>query len=135
MTNHIESACVGFLPSNPDELRVSKNGKDWLTFNIGVGDGDNVQWAKIVVFGEAAQKLSQRLKKGSRVYIEGKISLNEWIGKDQAQHHGLKIIATSVQPLFQIGKKRPPKPKSAGRSMPPGQSYKRDPSLDDSVPW
>jgi single stranded DNA-binding protein len=108
--NGIEAALTGRLGTEP-ELKISQAGKPWAAFNVGVGDGDNVQWVRIAVFGERARELSAVLHKGDRVYVEGAIRLNEWTGKDGEKRAGLSVAAWKCEKLGQIGRNKPPKAK------------------------
>src|SRR5262245_58334659 len=111
MNGSIEVALTGRLGTEP-ELKTSQAGKPWAAFNVGVGDGDNIQWVRIAVFGERAQELSAILRKGDRVYVEGAIRLNEWTGKDGEKHAGLSVAAWKCEKLVQIGRNKPPKAKN-----------------------
>ena len=113
MTSGIECALTGFLPRDPDELRSSKTGLPWLSFSVGVGEGDGKQWVGVVVFGELAEAIAPRLYKGGKVYIEGRLSLDKWRGKDGQQQHRLKVAAFRVEMLNQIGRNRPRKAKGS----------------------
>ena len=103
--NNIEAELIGRLGTEP-ELKTSQAGKPWAAFNVGVGDGDNIQWVRIAVFGERAQELSAILHKGDRVYVEGAIRLNEWTGKDGEKRSGLSVAAWKCEKLGQIGTNR-----------------------------
>jgi single-stranded DNA-binding protein len=48
------------------------------------------------------------------VYVEGRLSLNAWTGKDGQSRTGLSVTAWEVIPLGRIGRKRP-KPASQQR--------------------
>ena len=48
-----------------------------------------------------------RLTKGTRVYVEGRIRINKWTGKDGTENAGLSVAASLVQPLGQIGQRKP----------------------------
>ncbi len=41
------------------------------------------------------------------MYVEGRLSLSAWTGKDGAQRTGLAVTAWEVIPLGRIGRKRP----------------------------
>ena len=129
MTTGIETAFVGFLPSALDELRTSAAGKHWVSFNAGVGEGDDVQWLRVACFGERAVELSGILVKGSKVYVEGRLTLQHWTGKDGAERHGLNVAASKVEPLGLIGRK---KPKAAKPDAPAQRANERP--FDDPLP-
>lgn len=88
------------------ELRRSASGKDWCRLSVGVGEGEETAWVSVSVFEEKARALAG-LNKGAEVYIEGRLSLNTWIGKDGAERTGLSVTASEVIPLGRIGRKRP----------------------------
>jgi single stranded DNA-binding protein len=104
--NGIESAFVGRVATEP-ELRTSSAGKPWAAFNVGVGAGDNIQWARVAVFGEAAECVAGSLEKGDRVYVEGRLQLNEWTAKDGEKRAGLSVAAWKCEKLGQIGRNKP----------------------------
>lgn len=103
----IECAFTGRVGQEP-ALRTSKTGQPWLAVSVAVGSGDDIQWLQVAVFGDPAAELATRLTKGTRVYVEGRLRLNKWT-KDGREHAGLSVAATLVQPLGQIGRKRPGK--------------------------
>ena len=134
----IEVAFTGFLPSEPDGLRTSQAGKPWLAFSAGVGEGDDKQWVRVVVFGERAQEIAPLLHKGGRVYVEGRLSMDQWKGKDGQQKHGLSVAAFRVEVLNQIGRNRPRKAKGrAAAAAPHGQTDNTSTTsgFNDDVPW
>jgi single-strand DNA-binding protein len=95
------------------ELRRSDSGKDWCRLSVGVGEGDEVTWVSVAVFEEKARALAG-LAKGAEVYVEGRLSLNAWTGRDGAERTGLSVAAWRVEVLGRIGKSRPAKaPKHA----------------------
>ena len=128
MTAGIECAFIAFLPADP-ELRTSQAGKPFLTFNAGVGEGDDVQWLRVACFGGRAVELSRILAKGSKVYCEGRLTLQNWTGKDGSERHGLNVAAWRVEPLRQIGRNKPKQAKPDA----PAQRVNERP-FDDPLP-
>lgn len=102
----IEAALSGFLGRDP-EHRATKTGKAMTSASIGVeGHGEeDTQWVRIVAFGDAAKPL-EGLKKGEKVYAEGRLKLETWV-KDGEARHGLTLVAWRVFALGQIGRRRP----------------------------
>ena len=95
------------------ELRTSAAGKDWCRLSVGVGESEEVTWVSVAVFEEKALALAG-LAKGAEVYVEGRLSLSAWTGKDGQQRTGLSVSAWRVEVLGKIGKSRSAKAK-AGR--------------------
>jgi len=97
---------VGKLGSDP-ELRFSQNGKAYarakLTVEIPIVPGDwkgekRTDWYDIICFGATAEHLAESLRKGDRAVVVGRCEVEEWTGKDGAQHTTSKIIADGLGP-------------------------------------
>jgi single-stranded DNA-binding protein len=101
----IEVALFGVLGRDA-ETKVSKSGTPYLRLNIRCGDADAVQWISAMVFGDDVPELAARLEKGSRVYLEGTLKLNEWTGADGGTRHGLSVMSWHCK-LAAIGRNRP----------------------------
>jgi single-stranded DNA-binding protein len=101
----IECALFGSLGRDA-EAKTSKAGKPYLRLNVRVGDGDSGQWITATVFD--ANEIADKLVKGTRVYIEGRIALDEWTAQDGVKRHGLSVMSWHCR-LSQIGRNRPPR--------------------------
>jgi len=108
-TQEIQTATVGLvgkLGSDP-ELRFSQNGKAYARAKLAVetpivpGDWKGEKrsdWYDIVCFGATAEHLAESLRKGDRAVVVGRAEVEEWTGKDGAQHTTSKIIADGLGP-------------------------------------
>jgi single-strand DNA-binding protein len=105
--NAIECAFEGRLGGAPT-LRTSQAGKPWCALNVVHGKDDAATWLSVAVFGSQAETVAG-LEKGALVYIEGRITLDTWQDNEGRERSGLKVAASLVQPLGQIGRKRPAK--------------------------
>jgi single-strand DNA-binding protein len=121
------------------ELRRVRNGELAMTsFSVAVEDGDKGNdgdtqptWVRVVLFGDRAEELVDRLTKGTRCYCEGRTTLNTWTGRDGIERTGLSVVATVVQPLGQIGRRRPSR--SRGSAKPERQPASDQPFHDDPL--
>jgi len=105
---------IGHLGQDP-EARYLPSG-DALT-NISVATTDkwrdkatgeskeNTEWHRVVMFGKTAEVASQYLKKGSSVYIEGKLQTRKWQGKDGQDRYTTEIRADTMQMLGSPGER------------------------------
>jgi single-stranded DNA-binding protein len=100
----IECAFFGALTRDADH-RTSKNGKPFTLLNVVVGDGDGRQFVSAIVFGEAAIKVAT-LEKSRRVYVEGKVEINEWTGSDGVKRSSLKVTSFNAMEVSKIGRRR-----------------------------
>ncbi|MGB7226576.1 MAG: single-stranded DNA-binding protein, partial [Candidatus Acidiferrales bacterium] len=57
------------------------------------------EWHKIVVWGKQAEIAQQYLKKGSLVFIEGRIQTREWQDKEGQKRTSFEIVATNFRML------------------------------------
>ncbi len=123
----ITAAFTGKL-GNDAELRRSKAGKPWVPISVAViDDTEATTWVRVALFGDMAKETAYRLKKGTEVYCEGSLSLTTWTGKDGTAHTGLSLAAWKVEPLGQIGQRRPKRPQSEASEDPV--------PFDDPVPF
>jgi single-stranded DNA-binding protein len=126
----IEAALFGTLGRDA-ERKTSKNGKPYLRLNIASGEGDATQWVSATVFDERAIAVADGFVKGARVYLEGKLSLNEWTASDGTTRTGLSVLSWHCR-LSQIGraKAKLEKPKPGPPTAPAGA-----PPFDDEIPF
>jgi single-stranded DNA-binding protein len=113
----IETAFTGRTAGAP-ELRTSAAGKPWTRFGVAVGEGDDVQWVQVACFGEIAQRAAERLGKGDRCYVEGTLRLDEWTDSQGVPRAGLKVAAWKVEPIGQIGQRKPKRSKAPASTIP-----------------
>ena len=57
------------------------------------------EWHRVVFFNRLAEIAAEYLKKGSQVYIEGKLRTRKWTDKDGAEKYSTEIIADQLQML------------------------------------
>ena len=88
------------------ELRYSPDGRAFLRFTVacnyrtrdqGGEWRDATEWLRVTVFGQQAERLGQYLRKGSRVYIDGRLEARPWIDQQGQARAGLEVIANDVQ--------------------------------------
>ncbi|MCS6763982.1 MAG: single-stranded DNA-binding protein [Candidatus Protistobacter heckmanni] len=60
---------------------------------------ESTEWHRIAFFGKLAEIAGQYLKKGSQVYVEGKIRTRKWQDKDGQDKYSTEIVADVMQML------------------------------------
>ncbi|VVE15968.1 MULTISPECIES: single-stranded DNA-binding protein [Pandoraea] len=60
---------------------------------------ENTEWHRVVFFGRLADIVSQYLKKGMSVYIEGKIRTRKWQAEDGTDRYSTEIVADQMNML------------------------------------
>ena len=99
------------------------------------------EWHRVVFYRKLAEIAGQYLKKGSAVYIEGKLKTRKWQDKGGQDRYTTEIEATEMKMLGgrQDGDDAPRSSPAAPASKPPqsrpapsGSSFD---DLDDSIPF
>ena len=100
---------VGNLGKDP-EMRYMPNGNAVANFSIATteswknkqtGEYENqTEWHNLTVFGKFGEMCGQYLKKGAKVYVEGKIKTEKWQDKTSGQDRfSTKVIVSELQML------------------------------------
>jgi single-strand DNA-binding protein len=98
---------VGRLGRDP-ETRYTGGGQAVANFSVATDEtykdrnGERqkrTEWHKIVVWGKQAEIAQQYLKKGSLVFIEGRIQSREWQDKEGQKRTSFEIVANSFRML------------------------------------
>lgn len=137
MNGNIETAFIGRVGNDP-ELKTSAAGKPWTRINVCVGAGDDVQWIKIVCFGETAERLAGQIAKGDKIYCEGTLRLETWKGHNGNERHGLSVTAWRAEKLGAIGRNKPPKSKplpEGDHPAPVSTEVRHGVDLDAEIPF
>lgn len=101
----ILAACQGWLGRDPESSRL--NGRQFLSFPLRVHDPRDSAptWIRVEVWDALAEEHAPRLAKDTEVYVEGRLTLVTYTGKDGAGHQRLDLTATVCQAIGQIGPK------------------------------
>ena len=106
-----------YLPSGDAVTNISvATSESWKDKQTGEKK-ERTEWHKIAAFGRLAEIMAEYLRKGSQVYIEGKLRTRKWQDKDGHDRYTTEIIADQMQMLG--GK---PQGTQAPRQEPPPQS-------------
>jgi single-strand DNA-binding protein len=98
---------VGRLGRDP-ETRYTGGGQAVANFSVATDESykdkngerqKRTEWHKIVVWGKQAEIAQQYLKKGSLVFIEGRIQSREWQDKEGQKKTSFEIVATNFRML------------------------------------
>ena len=98
---------------------------------------ERTEWHNIVFFGRLAEVVAEYLKKGSQVYIEGKLKTDAY-EKDGITRYSTKIIANEMQMLGGRADNQqgdPQQQSSQPAYQPQQQAAPMDDSFDDDIPF
>ena len=98
---------IGNLGKDP-ETRYMPDGAAITNFSIATTDSwkdksgekqEKTEWHRISTFQKLAEICGKYLKKGSQVYIEGRLQTRKWTDKDGVEKYSTEIIADRMQML------------------------------------
>jgi len=151
MANGVNKAIiVGNLGKDP-EIRHAANGNQIANLTIATSEKwkdkqtgqqqEKTEWHRVCAFGKLAEIMGQYLKKGSQVYIEGKLQTRKWQDSNGQDRYTTEIVANEMQMLGGRGdsgqqgqqqghQQQPPQQQQA----PQGQQQGGD-NYEDSIPF
>lgn len=140
---------VGNLGKDPD-IRYTPGGaavanvtiatsEQWKDKNTGEKQ-EKTEWHNVVFFSRLAEIVGEYLKKGSQVYVEGRLQTRKWQDKSGNDRYTTEIVANEMQMLgSRSGAGMPdnrassPAPAAAQQSGPAGGAAAQD--FDDDIPF
>jgi len=91
---------TGNLTKDP-ELRYTPQGKAVVTLRIASSrkykDKEEICFVGAVVWGKCAENCNSYLKKGSPVFIEGRLQSRSWEGKDGKKQYAIEIVTEDIR--------------------------------------
>lgn len=128
---------LGNLGKDP-EVRYTTGGQAVANFSLATNESwtdkqgvkqDRSEWHKIVVWGKTAELAGEYLKKGSPVYIEGRLQTREWADKEGKKNYSTEIFGDKM--VFVGGGKSDGADTGGSRSNSTGRSNGRPQSTPD----
>lgn len=144
---------IGNLGGDP-EMRTMPNGNAVTNMTLATSDSwkdkntgqmqERTEWHRVSFFGKIAEIAAQYLKKGSKVYIEGRLQTREW-EKDGVKRYTTEIIVDMGGTMQMLdgrsdeGSKYQPAPQQSQatpqRQAAPQQQQQQQDTFDDDIPF
>jgi single-strand DNA-binding protein len=86
---------------------------------------ERTEWHRVVLFGKVAEIAAEYLKKGSLVYLQGRLQTRKWQGEDGQDRYTTEIVAERMKMLGGKGETQ-----TAG-----GKPVAEEPPFDDDIPF
>lgn len=103
---------IGNLTRDP-ELRYLPSGQPVTTFTIAVNrtytsstgeKKEDTSFIRVVVWARRAEVCNEYLRKGSPVFVEGRLQSRTWEAQDGTKHSSIEVVANNVQFLGRGGR-------------------------------
>jgi single-strand DNA-binding protein len=146
---------IGNLGRDP-EMRYTPSGQAVTQFTVAVNRNykdaqgerqEETEWFRVVSWGQQAEFAAEYLRKGNKVYIEGRLQTRQWEGQDGQKRYTTELVANTIQNL----ERRPrddageggggesysrPRPAAAPAGAPAGRSEDAPPDTEyDDLPF
>jgi single-strand DNA-binding protein len=104
---------------------------------------EKTEWHRVVFFNRLAEIAGEYLKKGSKVYIEGKLQTRKWQDQSGADRYTTEIVANEMQMLdsrdANAGQQQAPQQQAPGGYQQPQQQQPQQAAgmdnFDDDIPF
>lgn len=130
-----------FLPSGSAVANISVATTDTWKDKTSGEKKEATEWHRVVFFGRLAEIVGEYLKKGSQVYVEGRLQTRKY-EKDGQDHYSTEIIADTMKMLGSrsgMGGGEPRaemrEPPAAGESRPAKKPAGQFQDMDDDIPF
>ena len=143
---------VGNLGRDP-ELRYTPQGTAVCQFSVATNERrrdksgeqqDITTWFRVTAWGKQAENVSKYLSKGRRVYVEGRLHMEEWTDREGKTRQTLEVNASDVQFLdsaadvegIPVRQSEQSAPSSARGASGGGGGRSSEPDIeDDEIPF
>lgn len=121
------------------EVKYSANGTAMLRVNVASNyrvrqqDGswqDATEWVRVVVIGKRAETLGQYLRKGTKLYADGRLEARPWTDQQGNVRAGLELMANDIE--FMSGRQDDGGQRPSVTSERRGAGYGNDSDLEDA---
>lgn len=102
---------IGNLTRDP-EIRTTPTGQTVASFSVATNyvwtdqsgqKRDKAEYHNVVAWRRLAEIIGQYLKKGSKIYLEGRMQTRDWVGQDGVKRYRMEIIAENMIMLDRAG--------------------------------
>ena len=142
---------IGNLGKDP-ELKFLPSGQPVANFSVATSEKwkdkstgetkEQTEWHNIIMFGKLAEIAGQYLKKGSSVFIEGRLQTRKWQDKTGQDRYTTEIIANEMKMLGSRGDQSGSQPAQQPRSQSNQDARNKatfdaqaPAGFDDDIPW
>ncbi len=101
---------VGHLGQDP-EVRFTPNGKAVANLSLATSESwkdqqgqiqERTEWHRVVIWGKTAEVAGEYLRKGSQVYIEGKLQTRKWQDQSGQDKYTTEIVVQGFDDKMQM---------------------------------
>ena len=140
MSSLNEVNLIGRLGKDP-EIRFTKDNKPIANFSVATSEKwkdqsgqmqEKTTWHNVVVFGGLADIVQKYLKKGSNVYLSGKLNTEKYTDKNGVEKYATKVIVDMKGKMVMLGEGQSQNNQEKPQAQPQNNQAE---SFDDEIPF
>jgi len=118
---------IGHLGADPD-VRFLADGASVATVNVATTEAwkdkttgerqEKTEWHRLVFFRRVAEIAGQYLRKGSQIYVEGKLQTRKWQDAQGVERYTTEVVVNELKMLDKKAEAGPGMPRAAPHSRP-----------------
>ena len=132
---------VGHLGQDP-EIKYTQGGSAVANCSIATNEQWNdkatgekqarTEWHRVVFFGRLAEVAGEFLRKGSLVFVEGRLQTRKWQDRDAHDRYTTEIVAHE---MHMLGHREGAEPRAAQSTTAAPAASSTEPEFDDDIPF
>ena len=140
MSSVNKALIIGNLGQDP-EIKYTQSGSPVANLSVATSERwkdkntgeqkEQTEWHRVVVFGRLAEIAEQYLKKGSKVFIEGKIQTRDWEDAEGNKKYTTEVVAREMTMLDS----RASTDSSASSSDNSAKNTAKDDDFEEDIPF
>ena len=140
MSSVNKALIIGNLGQDP-EIKYTQSGSTVANLSVATSERwkdkntgeqkEQTEWHRVVVFGRLAEIAEQYLKKGSKVFIEGKIQTRDWEDAEGNKKYTTEVVAREMTMLDS----RASTDSSASSSDNSAKDTAKDDNFEEDIPF
>ena len=124
---------IGVLGKDP-EVRYTAAGKAIANISLATSESwkdqggqvqEKTEWHKVSIFGKLAEIAGEYLKKGSKIYIEGKLQTRKWQDQQGQDKYTTEIVLDPFSGVMQMLDSKPQGQTQAPQAAPQQQAQRQ----------
>lgn len=137
---------VGNLGNDPD-IRHTQTGTTIANLSVATSETwkdqqdqkqERTEWHRVVLYGRSAEIARDYLRKGSKIYLEGRLNTRKWQDKQGVDHYTTEVICREFQMLDSAPADRHPMdatPRPIAPRATPDRPPVQGPAPVDEIPY
>jgi single-strand DNA-binding protein len=133
---------VGNLGDSP-EVRYMPNGKAVANLSLATSESwkdqqgqmqEKTEWHRLTMYDRLAEIVGEYLKKGSKIYVEGKLQTRKWQDQSGQDRYTTEVICKEMQMLDSKGDNATPSQSAAPQQQHGGYQQQQQPAMNQQQP-